>query len=435
MGVFARARHFWAPYVAGNEGFSDRVSRAHADFGHKWAVIGIFLTGRVPFSMGTSLLRRPDTVDFYLTQAMNLVMTSKPTLATSDLQGIWPAMLEAKVYEGFADTELENLISPGAGGHDGHLSYKSAAWLYWPTELYSFGRCYRLWTGWPWWLPIPLYGDHGVCLFGQLEPHELRSKPRVHLTWYKERAGANRMLDGKRVERVRHPWVVYRERAGYVQKADAMGTLVFHTHTIVGLELGEYDWTAYFSTLRELPEEYQPVVICLHRHDIAKGYHRAIREAGFPMVSAGDTSSPYFVDRFYSLLSRFKYATSNSGGSELFYSEEMGVRYFLAGKPPVLVNVTRDDRPKGQLTISDAIAQASLKKKDALFRAFPPVASEEKNAFVSDILGLDLLPAEGRRKLRKWLLIEAFRHTPEITALLLKTLAGRVRQGVARLFR
>jgi hypothetical protein len=47
------------------------------------------------------------------------------------------------------------------------------------------------------------------------------------------------------------------------------------------------------------------------------------------------------VDRFYDLLSRYRYATSNVIGSQLFYAQEFGVDYFLFG-PEVLESVNRD---------------------------------------------------------------------------------------------
>ena len=341
---------------------------------------------------------------------------------------LWPAGLHGKLKTGFSDQELEALCDWGLRGHDATLPYRGAQWLYWTAELYSFGRCYREWLGLPSWAPLPLYGDHGACTKGELASHELKAKPRMHLTWYKDRAEFNQGLSEKSVVRVPHPWVTYRRRHGITKAAQAKGTLIFYAHSNNGIEILDYDWDGYFKELQQLPDAFHPLVVCMHRHDVEKSYHLKIRRFGFPIVSAGESSSPYFVDRFYDLVSQFEYATSNSGGSELFYCEEMGVKYFLKGDEPVRTNLSHPEAPIGPLVARDAIAARTGLRKRNLFASFPPYPSQEKAKFVADVLASDLDESECRRLVLKHYRREMVRHIPELTRRMLR----RGRQRLAR---
>ena len=53
------------------------------------------------------------------------------------------------------------------------------------------------------------------------------------------------------------------------------------------------------------------------------------------------------------MISRFNFATSNRGGSELFYCEELGVKFFLKGKKPEYYNFSHEQVIKGFLNIKN----------------------------------------------------------------------------------
>lgn len=328
---------------------------------------------------------------------------------------LWPSDMAEKIHSGFSDDEIESLCDWGLRGYDRKLPYKSPQWLYWPAELYSFGRCYREWLGLPSWFPLPLYGDHGVAASGELSSHEKISKPKVHLTWFKGRAESlKKNSSSKKILHIPHPWVTFRHRHGFKKKKNACGTLVFFSHSNDGIEIVDYDFEKYFSDLKLLPDEYHPLVICMHRHDVEKKYHLKMRKYGLPIISAGETSSPYFVERFYNMISNFNFATSNSGGSELFYCEEFGVPYFIKGEQPTYVNFWHQEAPLGPLKNTDEMNKNTTFEKIALFSIFPPINSGEKERFVSDILGLDVDVDYAKKELKKLLLVEYARHIPEV---------------------
>jgi len=335
--------------------------------------------------------------------------TSRPS---GDL--IWPGAMAEKFYVGFDDDELELVCDWGLRGHDRKLKYREAQWIYWATELYSFGRCYREWLRLPGWFPLPLYGDHGVDLSGKLSLHEETAKPYSHLTWFSDRAKHLKVNSKKKILRIPHPWILFRRRHGLIKKTDSRGTLVFLTHSVPGIDIEGYDLDQYFSDLVSLQEEFHPIVICMHRHDIKKNVHLKIRKYGLPIISAGDTSSPYFIERFYSIISNFNYATSNDGGSDLFYCEEFGVSYFIRGEIPVLMNNSLNHLPKGELQKRDLLAEEVSLKKRELFLEFPPKSSFEKKAFVDSVLGLDVDENDARNLVIRELKKELLRHPLEV---------------------
>jgi hypothetical protein len=296
----------------------------------------------------------------------------------------WPLKIADHYYSGFSDLELEMLCA------DKSEKFGLAPRLFWTTEIYGFGRCYRDWLNWPNCLPIPVYGDHGVSIRIPLQPHERDNKARFHFVWNKIRAENNCNIPGRTVLRIPHPYILYRRKHKIERCPESRGTLVFFAHTIDGIEIDGYQYDKYFDRLRDLPEQYKPLVICLHMHDIRKGYHRKIRKYGFPIVSAGFAMSPFFVDRFYDLITRFQYATSNSGGSELFYCVELGIPYFLYGDKPTYVNKSHNQLPLGVMTPMDFLSAEIEKEKKKLFSVFPPHINEAQLLFVRNMLGLDV---------------------------------------------
>ena len=300
---------------------------------------------------------------------------------------LWPNHLASQIYSGFSDHDLEMICDWGLRGYDQLLPYQNGACLHWAAELYSFGRCYRDWLGLPSWSLLPIYGDHGVIRRGSFAPHERKSKPSVHLTWFDKRAASLQQCTHKKVLNCPHPWIPFRHKYKLTKKSTSKGTIVFLSHTTHGIEIFNYNFQKYLGQLMMLPVEYHPLVFCMHRHDVEKKYHLDLRKYRIPLISAGETSSPYFVERFYSMVSNFNYATSNSLGSAHYYCEEFDVPYFLYGDKPAYVNISDQESPLGPLQ-ADALAKSMEDYEKVLF-AFPPTPSNEKRAHVRSLLGLN----------------------------------------------
>ncbi len=321
---------------------------------------------------------------------------------------IWP--LEFELYNsGCTNDQLKMLVNKDyILGFEKNTGIRRVPTFYWTTEIYSFGRCYREVSGWPYWLPIPVYGDHGVCFLSKFEPHELESTSRVHFSWYERRVNSLRDSNAKNVIHITHPWIAYRIKKQISVKSEAKGTLIFYSHSNVGIDVN-IDDDEYFNDLFELDAAYKPFVVCLHQHDIDKGVHLRLRKYGLPIITMGYTNSFMFVDRFYDVVTQFKYATSPKGGSELFYCHEVGVKYFIYGRNPRYVNVSHKQKPLGDLESYECdLAKVSTKIKRDLFylnsKGFDDVDS--KQAFVSEVLGLRQLEVISGMELRQIFLKE-----------------------------
>lgn len=263
-------------------------------------------------------------------------------------------------------------------------------WVHWTSEIYSFGKCLRFWTKYPDVLPLFVYSDHGVGLHSHQFSHELENQAKVHFTWHPVKAQRYKDFAGKKVLQIIHPWIPYRRLQGITRSERPQGTLVFFTHSTTAVKWEGHDTEEYFEQLRGLPDRFQPVVLCLHMHDIKAGLHKELRRHGFPLVTAGNTLSTDFVDHFYDLVKDYSYATSQTWGSQVAYCVELGIPYFFMGERPELLNISDKNLPEGVAPrYWDEYHEECAKKAEELFKLPVDVVTDEQRAFVESILGLD----------------------------------------------
>ncbi len=285
------------------------------------------------------------------------------------------------IYLGYSDEELERKVSnEGCNPGLGH-------WQYWTSELYSVGRLYRELAFYPEIFPLFVYSDHGIHPTSELAKHEIDNESEVHFTFNPERIKKNTIVN-KQIYLISHPWVAYRKKKEYKPSFSAKGTLVFVSHSTTAVEWIEKDRDGYFSDLKNLPEKFKPLVLCMHMHDINKKHHLEYRKYGLPIVTCGNTSSINFVDEFYKLTTQFKYASSNTAGSQLYYCIEMGMPYFLFGDTPDLLNKSDTNLPLGVLKQKNETAIKIHKEEQKLFREMTDQVSPEQKIFAEWVLGL-----------------------------------------------
>jgi hypothetical protein len=301
------------------------------------------------------------------------------------------------VASGMSDAELEDACRPSITG--------VAPWVYWTSELYCFGKCLRVQGIYPRALPVFVYADHGVALHSNLFPHERGNSSRVHLVFHPFKEERYRDFPDKQVLRIPHPWIYYRRSRGIRHSQLASGTLVFVPHHAPGVKWENHTTGEYFESLRRLPAKYHPIVLCLHMHDVNAGIHRELRNLGFPIVTAGNTSSVDFVDRFYELVRHFAYATSQGWGSQVAYCVELGVPYFFLGERPRLINLSSKELPVGEVRFQDEHHEKYEMRAEALFRTPLEDVSAEQREFVQSLLGLD---ARTSRAQLSWILWREF---------------------------
>ncbi len=325
---------------------------------------------------------------------------------------VWPKFIrDGDFTSGFTAGQLEDLVSRNRGFWEGFPKLSPVA--FWETETYSFGKTYRSWLRWPWFFPLPMSGDHGVELQRRFSERELNSGARTYLTWstWRTQPIASNKLE---VIQVPHPWVTYRRAKSMIKRVSASGTLIFVPHTIQSTTRAEFDFEHYLSSLESLPDHFKPFSLCLQMHDVRKGLHEELAKFGYPIFTAGNSSSPFFVDRFYDLILRFNFCTSNIAGSQSFYCEEAGVPYFLFG-----LENQEHERGGPARSAYVGIEPDQIEKVRRVFAYANLGQSAEKASFVAETLGLGIDPKPAVKSLRRRLIRDVFYLGPLLTRLVL----------------
>ena len=285
------------------------------------------------------------------------------------------------IYNGYSNEDLERKASRIG------INLGTAPWLYWTAELYSVGKIYRKISWYPKFLPLYIYSDHGVHRSPSLAKHECDNGSNIHFVFNPTRENTPKGC-AKKVYLVTHPWVSYRKKLQYSPSQNSKGTLVFLSHSTSSTEYHEENQEKYFADLKQLPERYKPLVICMHMHDINKGYHKKYRKYNIPIITFGNTSSVNYVDEFYLTTTKFKYATSNTPGSQLYFCIEMGMPYFLFGDVPTLINHSDPNFPLGTYNPSSNSEQEIINIEHTLFMHKNDRITVEQRIFVEWMLGL-----------------------------------------------
>lgn len=309
-------------------------------------------------------------------------------------------MTRPSLHQGYSDERLEELS---------HLQERFEAgvapWIHWESENSSFGKTLRKWAFYPSWLPIYASSDHGVHWESRCWPNELDAKSEVFFTWNSKKNRLMRTLHNKRSYHIPHPWVYYRKKNFSQASSERRGTLAFFAHSNANTTPNYVDLDTYMDSLRALPDKYQPVVLCLSFHDIAKGLHKTLRKYGFPIITAGTTNSQKFVDRFYSMIMQFNYATSANVGSHTFYILEAGVPFFLMGDNPeyhIQGSKSVRDGKQNLLDYGDLEDIQKLHRFRKVLAVPTDQVTAEQKAMVVTYMGLDSTTSRVRASLILW---------------------------------
>ncbi|WP_169697701.1 hypothetical protein [Methylophaga nitratireducenticrescens] len=313
---------------------------------------------------------------------------------------------------GYTDQQLESLSKLGSRFEAG-----IAPWAAWESENSSFGKTLRKWALYPSFLPIFLSSDHGVHWESRCWPNEL-SSPYTFVSWNQKKSEKMRMVHQKRSYYIPHPWVHYRKKYYPTLPENRKGTLVFFAHSNNTTSPKYSNLDGYIQDLKELPEKYQPVVICLSFHDIQKGLHKTLRKYELPLVTVGTTNSQKFVDRFYSLISQFNFCTSPNIGSHTFYVIEAGIPFFLFGPYPEYHIKGSNAVNDGKQRLSDYGDDEDIEnfsELKALLSTKTDSVTEQQRKAVFRYLGMD---SEISRHKASWILWrELFFNTGKIPSL------------------
>lgn len=277
---------------------------------------------------------------------------------------------------------------------------------YWTAEVYGFGKWIREYGHYPKLLPLCIYTDHGPPVLGYPLKQEVDSDAPSLFTHCPSYAKRWKEITGKDCYILYSPFVFCREQRKIDKLVDAMGTIAFPAHTTANTE-DQSDTEVYAKQLLKLPAKFQPVSVCLHYSDILKGADKIYRKYKIPVYTAGYYFDDRFSERFYDILKRFKYATSNLVGSYLYYAVEMGIPFSIYGQKHELVNKSDPNLSPGEY---DPYKMSSFYRRAfKLFSGLHTNITNQQKNFVEVNLGLR--DAVGRSKMREILYKSLFEWT------------------------
>lgn len=255
------------------------------------------------------------------------------------------------------------------------------------TEWYGIGKYIRKYGFYPDFLPLYVSAAHGI--------YSADTPPSCDTIWSSKYhfilSPRFKMLYEKSFkEKIVHVYystnVYYRKRNRIIIDEKANGTLAFPFHNAEEFDY-DLDFESYIKELKDLPQEFQPVEICLHYRDILKGYHEIYQNNGFKVHTAGNAYDDSFIKRFYSLIRNFKYTTSNNFTSSLFYSVEMGIPHFIYGSRPVIF--WENGNTHGKSGVYEDYLHGELYINTMKKFSYPDIEiTDEKMKFVETELGL-----------------------------------------------
>ena len=209
--------------------------------------------------------------------------------------------------------------------------------VYERNTAYGWARILKEYAGYPQHLPIHAVIPHGVYFDAeQIAQEELDAPVPAVLDYPAFRRVAWERLSDKVVVPSASPFLYALSlfRGKFAEPEDPQGTVFYPVH---GTETANwaYDRNAVIASLRALPDDMQPVSVCIHASDYVRGLHQPFVDAGFPLLSAGDTSDPQFIFRWLHLLSQFRFVAGNDVGGSAFYAVKAGKPFTLIGEAPV----------------------------------------------------------------------------------------------------
>ena len=256
----------------------------------------------------------------------------------------------------------------------------------WTIMVYSLGKYIKEYGFCPSFLPILIYTDHGPNLTTNVvAPHELINNCPVQFYHNHRLVEEFKKLSKKPCYTMYSPSVYYRRKNKIEANKDAKGTIVFPSHSTKLID-NLMNWDGYIDQLKNLPEKFQPISICFHMSDIEKNLHKLFLEKGFDVYTAGNIYDERFAERFYDILRKFKYSSSNLIGSYTFYSVEMGIPFFLFGNSPIYYNHGDPNIEKGNYCSYKS--QDIYMELERMFSEASDQVTVDQKKYIEEALGL-----------------------------------------------
>lgn len=262
---------------------------------------------------------------------------------------------------------------------------------------YGFNVIIKEYARFPKFLSLPCHWEHGWTASSLPLNTDLATSKSFMLVFSKRREQAWKQKSNIPVAIMGAPFVHYRRMRNIKKDDDAKGTIAFPSHSCKGV-LAKFEIDKYCQELRNLPDIFKPVTICLHIDDINNGIQEKFKEQGFNVVTAGNQFSPDFPARFYNILRSHNFSTSNTIGSYTFYAVEMDIPFFISGDLSYWENYGDDPNVPKIYSITDyPIGKYTY---DIFNNGPTTVITNQQKQFIIDEIGLnDCLSRQGMKKM------------------------------------
>ena len=281
----------------------------------------------------------------------------------------------------FRDTDIEKLLEIKEPIPISHIPF-------WTSEIYGFGKYIRQYGFYPKDWPLFVFTDHsGPHTINKLNKFELSHNATVTLMHDPQIVKKYKKKTKKNCHVLYSPFVFYRRKNKIFKTAVSAGTIAYPAHSIPTLKETS-DILIYINELKNLPEKLKPVSISLHYYDLKRGMHLKFLDHGYRVFTAGNPLDYKYTERFFELLRRFKYATSNFIGSYMFYAVEMGIPFFRYGTRP---QFRKKDSSKAayEAYICASTRDELLKNYEEAFAKITENVLPKQAALVNRALGLE----------------------------------------------
>ncbi|MGD9077994.1 MAG: FkbM family methyltransferase [Desulfobacterales bacterium] len=182
-------------------------------------------------------------------------------------------------------------------------------------------------------------------------------------------------------------------------QSDAKGTLILPAHSTHHLT-NNYDFNAFVQYLKNLPEKYKPITICLGWRDIQLRMHEAYLKHGFECTTAGHMYDKDFFPRLVRIFASNKFAVTNHIGTSAFYAAAMDIPVNLY-RQKIETKPARFDQPAHLL-------------QEAQFKPYLPIVEE----FIDSCKDPDEQMAKHQKNIAKMILgYEAIKEPEELRSL------------------
>lgn len=235
---------------------------------------------------------------------------------------------EGKPLNGYSDSELELLCQVQTNHRHG----------FWTSELNGLAACYRSFTFYPKWLPMPVMSEHGLSTDPSPLKTELDHKAPFFFYWspikkYGFRKDNRESQVLPRNIQVPCPIFYYAKKYGrkitHKSTEDHKKVLFFLPHGTPKLEVSEWPILEYVNEIESIVGEGTQVFLCVHHNEIRKGIHKQLREFGFPLVTAGFSGDYNFASRLVNLMNHFDVTAANLFSTSVAWSCACDIPHIL----------------------------------------------------------------------------------------------------------